>query len=193
MFIQDPVKRGINITAESPDKEVIAFQKYCRQFFETMNKKKIVISFNVHVDLQALQLPPANVVNKQRETVCNKSNQAQLNAPAIAASSGINTTNSNNIFKSIEAEAAHMLTRSDDRIQAENEIIEIITKYIKMYKSDLNVHQYGSTTYGFGNTVDLNILVETGNKTFIAIYKFIPNIHVLDTLQVFLCRNQSKY
>lgn len=164
MFIQDPINLGMNITAEIPDKKVIAFQKYCRQFHEAIKKKNIQISFHMDIDLYALQSSSVRMANETFNTIAKKTDKRPSNESGTnSVSNTFSPPISKDIFKSIEAEAANLLARSDDRIQAEKQIIEQITKYIKMYKSNLNVHQYGSTTYGFGNTVDLNILVETGN------------------------------
>lgn len=61
----------------------------------------------------------------------------------------------------IATEANDLLTRKNQRIQFEKEIVAMVCKRVKLYNSRFHVHQYGSTTYGFGGSSDLNILVDT--------------------------------
>lgn len=66
------------------------------------------------------------------------------------------------IANSIKPEAVDLLLRSDKRISMETKITTIIKKYIKIFDSNLNIYQYGSTCYGFGGEhTNLNFWIDT--------------------------------
>lgn len=76
----------------------------------------------------------------------------------------LDSPKSSDVFELAKVEVNNLLTRSKKRIKAERKIIETVSKYIKANDERFNVYQYGSSTYGFGGSVDLNILVDTCKK-----------------------------
>lgn len=181
MFIQDPIK-GLNITAEIPEKNVIAFQHICREFHEITKKGKLRISMEIKKDPQPSPSSASTSLasDRKRQMNINKS-QSKECAPG---SSNL-PSNINNIFEYIEDEAKNYLNRSNDRIQAEKQIMQLITGYAKSYNSNFNVYQHGSTTYGFGGSVDLNILIDTGKIRFINRY-YISHFNVRAAQNIFI-------
>lgn len=163
LFIQDPINHGINITAEIPDNKVIAFQKQCRQFHDAITKKRIIISMDMTNDSNSLaQRPSCATSDNKSQSNTNKPQANETQRPPHPSAIVATPTNTSFNFESIEAEAKQYLNRSSTRIQSEIQIIELITKYATSHNNKCNVYQHGSTTYGFGGPVDLNVFINTG-------------------------------
>lgn len=64
------------------------------------------------------------------------------------------------ILEKIDETATNLLTRTPERIAHESKIIAIITETIEKCCKLFTIHQYGSTAFGFGGSVDLNLLVQ---------------------------------
>lgn len=159
MFLQDPVNRSINITAEIPNSVVAAFQKCCRQFTDIL--KKTTISFNFPVDFDKIRSSVMRTIDntcKLADSSSKKpSDDQQYPLPPV----------SKEVFDLIEYEVSRLLHRSEHRIKSEKQIIDIVSTRIKSYDSCFVVHLFGSSTYGFGDSVDLNILVDTSGSFII--------------------------
>lgn len=155
---------------------MIFFQKNCRNFYNVITKKKIVISMDITNDSYSLPQRPS--CSTSENTSQSKAKKPQFNetqhSPHFSALVATPTNTSFN-FESIEAEVKRYLNRSSARIQSEIRIIELVTKYAKLHDSSFNVYQYGSSTYGFGGSVDLNILIATGKFRLIYYYFWISN------------------
>lgn len=86
---------------------------------------------------------------------------------SIHSSDGAESTKSSDIqypidiFNEIQVKASQYLSRTDQSVRLERQIFGTISKYLTQFNGLFNVHQYGSTTYGFGGDVDLNIMVDT--------------------------------
>lgn len=55
-------------------------------------------------------------------------------------------------------------TRTDERNQYEKQILNILNERLKRYDSNLKIMKFGSASYGFGGSVNLNFLVDTGSS-----------------------------
>lgn len=67
------------------------------------------------------------------------------------------------ILKSTKIEMNKILTRSQSRIQNEQEIVELLSFLLTTYDSTITVIPFGSVTYGFGGSrTNFNILIITG-------------------------------
>lgn len=80
---------------------------------------------------------------------------------------------------SIETEVFQLLNRTPERIDNETKIIASITHFVQTICKNVAVHQYGSTTFGFGGPVDLNLLVDMCEywiRTNISTIAFIDSI-----------------
>ena len=55
-----------------------------------------------------------------------------------------------------------LMTRSDQRVQCEKKILDVVTKAVNLFDPNLKVMPFGSVEYGFsGSNTNYNILVDT--------------------------------
>lgn len=65
-------------------------------------------------------------------------------------------------FEAISMGMVDLMTRSDQRIQCEKKILEIVTKAVTWFDPNLLVVPFGSVEYGFsGSSTNYNILIDT--------------------------------
>lgn len=115
----------------------------------------------------------ANIQQKSNASIAHSESFHSIDgAESIKSQGSFDVTE---IFGLIETEATNLLTRTNQRIQSEKEIIAMVSKYVQMYNGRFNVHQYGSTTFGFGGTVDLNILVDTSKFLIYSLFYYHSN------------------
>lgn len=164
MFVQDPVNPYVNITAEIPTEVVKAFRECCRQFTKMTVTRKNAILPDIGIDIEGIRSFSAHDVHP----IANKNNNNINKTFAIddlqhhSNSSFTIPSFSEGIFDIIEYEVSHLLHRSEHRIKSEKQIIDIVSAHMKSENSRFDVHTFGSSTYGFGDSVDLNILIDTG-------------------------------
>lgn len=98
------------------------------------------------------------------------------------------------ILAKIDLEARSLLTRTSERIEDEATVIAALTKTVESCCQQFTVHQYGSTTFGFGGSVDLNLFVQTGelpNYVPKCVLKFIFFMHTTH-IKSFFYDNHSR-
>lgn len=120
-------------------------------------------AFNIHISSEQHNNggTTTNIQDQNHETsVSPVRSESSLNNEAKSINS-FDLTKPGDFFELVKFEANNLSKRSSARKASETKIIEVITKYVKAYNVHFNVYQYGSTTFGFGGSVDLNILVDT--------------------------------
>lgn len=120
-------------------------------------------AFNIHVASE--QHKNGGTTTNTQEQIHETSgsperSESSLNTNADSINS-FDPTKTNDFFKLVKFEANNLANRSNARAASEKKIIEVVTKYVMAYNLGFNVHQYGSTIFGFGGSVDLNIWVDT--------------------------------
>lgn len=71
-------------------------------------------------------------------------------------------------LEAISVEMVDFMTRTDQRVQTETEILEMVNQSVQSFDSALKVIPFGSVAYGFGGTkTDFNILVDTREYFFV--------------------------
>lgn len=159
MFMQDAANPKINITAEIPDSVITAFQKCCGQFKKIRETEKTSICFSMDLDIDGLRSSSKHVASDvpiiaEKPTTDDQQHRSvSVNAPISLP---------NDVFDLIEYEVSQFLHRSEHRINTEKQIIDIVSAHMKSFNASFDVHPHGSSTYGFGGSVDFNILIETG-------------------------------
>lgn len=116
-------------------------------------------AFNIHISSEQHK-NGGTTTNTHEQNQQTTPSDSSLNTVAETVNS-FDLTKSSDFFELVKHEANNLSNRSNARKAFEAKIIEIITKYVKAYNVSFDVHPYGSTTFGFGGSVDLNILVDT--------------------------------
>lgn len=70
-----------------------------------------------------------------------------------------------NVFGLIKTEMTRLLSRSQNRIKQETQIIDLLSFYFSMIDDSISVAAFGSAAYGFGGTnTNFNILIKTSKN-----------------------------
>lgn len=193
MFVQDIKSLGINITLDVPEKEAKNFQEMCRLFESTHSIGKAVDEYLLKVhqtrpssvvdltnDLDSDEPPPAKraaLENQDTTDSTNSNNNSKANSTdsslasdATQALINVVTSNQKSIFQDIPATAVEFVSRTARRISDERDIVDFMTRNLKIPSIFLRMMPFGSATYGFGGPdTDFNVLVNismTGKFSF---------------------------
>lgn len=185
MYVHDIKSPGLNITAEISKEEAANFKKICQMFYsndchgkwidEYMKKlhaiqltKKLALNPSLSGSNASLNSVASSVKSTSFKTNDAFSVQSLKTAigsiennmtnPGPSASTKLeNIIKVENVYKSIKTEMNNILSRSANRIQAENTIIQLLST---VFISKVDIAPFGSATYGFGGTkTDFNILI----------------------------------
>lgn len=154
----------MNITAEISTKAFAAFQDICHTYTEALNRSSSWKQIKMNIDLDAIR----SHTSFERQEWENQSEKfsidQQLSSEKHVAteSEDRSITIPNNVVVELIDRVDKYLIRSDERVRTEQRILELISLHLRALHPGLIAHQYGSTTYGFGGHVDLNIWIETG-------------------------------
>lgn len=151
MHVQDPLRYDVNITAEISNEQIDMFQECCLIFYHHLKN--------------CITMSPSNfelAVNADLEPISSSSYEEKRWKLYEAPQSHRNIE-SNELFREIFSVSASLLTRSEERIQYEKQIMDVLEMYVKSFDSTLNIVSFGSTTYGFGGSnTNFNILIDAG-------------------------------
>lgn len=148
MHVQDPLRYDVNITAEISNEQVDMFQECCMMF---NNYLKSCTTIN-----------PSDfglIVNEDPKPISSTDDKPNMpDAPQ-----NHQNTEPNELFKEIFSVSANLLTRDEERIRNEKNIMRIFTIYIESFDPTLIISSFGSSTYGFGGSnTNFNILINAG-------------------------------
>lgn len=71
------------------------------------------------------------------------------------------------LHNTIITKMIELTMRTTERIQNEKQISNILNQRLKNFDSNLKIMQFGSASYGFGGSVNLNFLVHAGSSNYI--------------------------
>lgn len=100
--------------------------------------------------------------NSMERNYTNPTNEINETKPTDIQSILRNWNSLVEVANSIKLEAVHLLQRTNGRISMETQIITMLKNYIRIFDSNVNMYQFGSTCYGFGGrNTNLNFWIDT--------------------------------
>lgn len=186
MYVQDIKSPGINIAAEISHVETNNFKTICKVISseklhghfidEYMSKLSTVQSLvqsagpfkGSYSSLNSMTPTSSESSNsttfsmQNLKTAINSMENVLENSTSKKIENLIKT---DDVSKAAVVEMRKLLTRSEQRIQNEANIIEMLTRFFQTVDSTLKVVPFGSSTYGFGGSrTNFNILLKTNSS-----------------------------
>lgn len=167
IIIQDPGNSKLNLAAEITKEEFSVFQEVCRRYHTLANRESRIFDLEVTIDLDKIKSGQSFERQQWEDHSSNlaiEQQQLYQRSPEIEARQPeAPIPVPSNVLVELVERVDSIMIRTDERIRFESGILEFMSQYIRaLARDDFVVHQYGSTTYGFGGDVDLNIWIETG-------------------------------
>lgn len=148
MCVQDPLRHDVNITAEISNKQIAMFQECC-------------LTFNRYLQDNTTIKPSDFDINSADSTATEPSRSF---AEEIPAQQSIQNAESERFLEKMIRLSAKLISRDEDRIDYEEQIMDILHIFINSFDSALKLITFGSSAYSFGSsTPNFNIFIDAGN------------------------------
>lgn len=176
MFIQDLTNHALNITAEIPEEEAAAFQKYCLQYFNELSK-----SGSVAAALVTSPLTPSTTSTIDQNKVEHNNQNIQKK---------IDDNDCLLLESRILNETADLLARTPSRIKSEEKILSLFKSLLCEFDSKLKLVPIGSSVYGLGGKhTNFNIIINAGRW----LMNFVPTgSRLYDLFTLILCLQTNR-
>lgn len=171
MFVEDPLSSSTNIAAEISKEELMNFQKMCSIFSSENLYDKCVDEYLSKVSLiQAANTKPSLSLRSLKTEIGiidNKSKNSSVGTGDISktyiSKRWGKILEINSVTRLIETESTRVLTRTQQRIEQESQIIGLLSFFCNILDDSLSVVPFGSVIYGFGDVnTNLDILIKAG-------------------------------
>lgn len=171
MFVEDPLSSSTNIGAEISKEELMNFQKMCSIFSSENLYDKCIDEYLSKVSLiQAANTKPSLPLRSLKTEISNidsKSKNSSVDTGSITntyiSKQWSKILEINSVTRLIETEFTRVLTRTQQRIEQESQIISLLSFFFNIIDDSVSVVPFGSTIYGFGEVnTDLDILIKAG-------------------------------
>lgn len=170
MFVEDPLSSSTNIAVEISKEELKNFQKMCSIFSsenlydkcvdEYLSKVSLIQAANTKPSfpLRSLKTEIGNIDKRKKGSV----GTGDISKTYISKKWG-KILEINSVTRMIETESTRVLTRTQQRIEQESQIIGLLSFFYNIIDDSESVVPFGSAIYGFGDVnTCLDILIKAG-------------------------------